>query len=431
MASSPSRPLLGDHTVPDRCPGALRPFAAADGLIARIRLAGSPLTLAQARGIGELAGRLGDGDIHLTTRANVQVRGLDAAGVRTFADAVADLGLLPSATHERARNIVVAPYAGAPLLDLARALDHEICSRLALAGLSGRFLVGIDDGSGMLLALPLDIALQVHGDAVHLALGSDPRGYVAGPLASPDDVARVVADLAEDLLGLTGSAAWNVDDLPPDAARRLHAHAASMNPAPPLRVVRELPDLLGARPDDGTAFVAATAPLGVVSPAGWRALVEVTAAARGLVRVTPWHAVVVEGVDPEDVDAALARLAATGWAVTADSPWGLVHACTGLPGCARSLADVHAHARAVVAAGRPEQPVMIAGCARRCGHPPVPHLSAVATSAQEYTLGCCDGTHGPQPEPMARCDAADLAPALAALSLPTSTPPISKDDDHR
>lgn len=415
-AGASVRPALGDHSVPDKCPGALRPFSAADGLIARVRLAGSPLTVAQARGIGALSAQVGDGQVHLTSRANVQVRGLDEDGARQFADAVAELGLLPSSTHERARNVVVAALADEDVLAVARALDRSICSRPALAGLSGRFLVGVDDGDGRLLALPLDVSLQVHGDVVRMALGTDPRGYEAGHTSDPDQVAAAVADAAADILELTREeGCWNVDDLSDDALDELHARVEGRLPATgSLRVVRTQPTFLGdMTSDDGRRFVAATAPLGAATGPGWDALADIAEAARGQIRVTPWHAVVVEGVAADALPAALARLAATGWAVSEESAWSDLGGCTGTPGCARSLSDVQSHARDLAADGPLGQPVMIVGCERRCGHPSVPHLVLVATGPDTYAVSEADGTHGPQPAPFATATTADLGRVIA------------------
>ena len=58
------------------CPGALRPMLSGDGLIVRIRPFCGAFSLEQARGLADLARRLGNGHIDLTRRANLQLRGL-------------------------------------------------------------------------------------------------------------------------------------------------------------------------------------------------------------------------------------------------------------------------------------------------------------------------------------------------------------------
>jgi precorrin-3B synthase len=61
-----------------------------------------------------------------------------------------------------------------------------------------------------------------------------------------------------------------------------------------------------------------------------------------------------------------------------DSAWHGVTACTGRPGCAKSLADVRADARNWL--GTPHtRPVHWAGCARRCGRPSGDVIEFVAT----------------------------------------------------
>ena len=58
------------------CPGALRPMQSGDGLIVRVRPCCGAFSLEQARGLADLARRLGNGHIDLTRRANLQLRGL-------------------------------------------------------------------------------------------------------------------------------------------------------------------------------------------------------------------------------------------------------------------------------------------------------------------------------------------------------------------
>lgn len=114
-ASPPPPPSPGAacaRSSGDACPGTLRLHRADDGALARIRIPGGVLTPPQADVLGRAAERLGDGELHLTSRGNVQLRGLaEDAGPR-LAELLAGAGLLPSARHERVRNVVASPSPG-------------------------------------------------------------------------------------------------------------------------------------------------------------------------------------------------------------------------------------------------------------------------------------------------------------------------------
>src|SRR4051794_27491073 len=96
----------------DACPGAVRLHEAADGYLARVRVPGGHLSLAQAEALGQTAARLGNGDLELTSRGNVQLRGLSPDAGIELATVLQDAGLLPSLEHDRARNIVASPLSG-------------------------------------------------------------------------------------------------------------------------------------------------------------------------------------------------------------------------------------------------------------------------------------------------------------------------------
>ncbi|MBX6767456.1 MAG: hypothetical protein IRY90_09950, partial [Actinomadura rubrobrunea] len=70
------KPDAPGRTRPDACPGALQVHEAADGPLARVRLPGGVIRAEQLRVLADCAATLGNGVIELTSRGNVQVRGL-------------------------------------------------------------------------------------------------------------------------------------------------------------------------------------------------------------------------------------------------------------------------------------------------------------------------------------------------------------------
>jgi precorrin-3B synthase len=336
-ASSP------DRARPDACPGAIAVHQAADGGLARIRVPGGTLTNAQFTAISSASADLGDGGLELTSRANLQIRGLAAGGEAELADRLWRAGLLPSISHERVRNIIASPLGDDQ--HLVDALDAALCASPELAALPGRFLITVGaDVSG----LGGDIGLV--GDALLLA-GTDTG------LRVPDPVSAVVR-AAHEFLAIRGEA-WRIAEVP-DGVSRIAARLGVPGSA---RI--SLPAPVPLKPGPAGDVLVAGAPLGRLSPPQTRALGDFP-----WVRLTPWRSVVVPGRPP---------LAGTGLVTTPDSVWNGVTACTGRPGCAKSLADVRADAAAWVTGRRTTVPVHWSGCDRRCGRPAGPVVDMIAT----------------------------------------------------
>src|SRR3954467_9160390 len=98
----------------DACPGALQTHAAADGALARVRIPGGGLSSAQLAALASAPRELGDGALELTSRGNVQLRGLAPGTEPELGDRLAGAGLLPSPTPERIPNVVASTLAGPP-----------------------------------------------------------------------------------------------------------------------------------------------------------------------------------------------------------------------------------------------------------------------------------------------------------------------------
>ncbi|MFD9291245.1 precorrin-3B synthase [Streptomyces sp. NPDC060030] len=390
MSASPLPPRSpGDacaRSSGDACPGALRLHRADDGALARIRIPGGVLTPRQADALGQAAERLGDGELHLTSRGNVQLRGLAPDCGAELAGLLHEAGLLPSERHERVRNVVASPLSGLDGLGSVdvgpwlTGLDRLLCGSAGTTALSGRFLFALDDGRGDVDALGADLTLLGQNDGDALLRVGHVDEVLRLPAAEGPRAALTAAEAFLDSARETG--AWRVKDLPDAAAaalpaevlRRLRRTGTTVTTGRRPRPLEALPPAHG--PVTGShreAALSVGVPLGRLVPAQWRLL-----SGAGELRLTPWRGIVVTGIGPGRADSMSARLADAGLITGPGSPWAGVGACIGRPGCAKSLADVRTEAGAAVGpAGR--LPVYWSGCERRCGHPHGEWIDVVAT----------------------------------------------------
>jgi precorrin-3B synthase len=390
----PATSPAADRTGADRCPGVLRLAEAADGYLARIRLPGGLIGARQLRALARLADELGDGRVELTSRGNVQLRGLAADVAGPLTDQLAQAGLFPSPEHDLVRNVLASPLAGLDggpdLTAIVQGLDAALCARPRLAELPGRFLFAVDDGRGDVAGLGADVVARVRADGA-VVNGLAVRGTAA------EDVVTVMLACAEaflDVRATEGGTAWRIAELTDGAERvrvaaaaRLGLTAASPPPSTSLAPVG---------PDGSTApTVPADRPVGVVgtaavllAPLGRLTAAQLTWVAdrvgERLARITPWRGVVLP--DLPDAAGLIRDAAGLGYGVDAASPWLRVTACAGRPGCASALADVQADA-AGFAARWPERIVHVSGCARHCGRPVGPLVDVTATSEGYQVAG--------------------------------------------
>jgi precorrin-3B synthase len=398
----------------DSCPGVLRPHLAADGALVRLRVPGGAVAISALKGLRAAAAELGDGRLGLTSRGNLQVRGIAPDKVGGLEALLGGLGLLPHPTHDRVRNIIASPLSGRgpqsveDVDPLVTALDAALCARPDLIALPGRFLVGLDDGTGDIAGEEPDV----------LALAVRPGRFEVRPFGAANGVrvgrARVVeAVLAAATAFLAerakqDSRAWRVNELPGAAEAMVAALAGAGFAASPNSSLGEpgapLPGL--TEQGDGRFAVCAVVPLGILDGEQMDALAacaelaadpdlvdggeldglefgdaqEAAGLADSPLRVTVWRRVVVRDLELPAALAAQELLAAVGLVVGPEEAWVRITACAGRPGCAKSRADVQADARAFAARGAARGPLVHwAGCERGCG---TPH-GAVALLAEE------------------------------------------------
>jgi precorrin-3B synthase len=350
------------------CPTAWRPMAAGDGLILRVRPRLAHLTPAQARTIGAVADTHGNGQIDLTNRAALQLRGVGEADWPAALTALVDAGLVDPDPEREARAILVAPAwrEGDDTHRIAVALLDRLDTLPALPGKIG---LAIDAGDTPVLGdSPADfriargaaggLILRAEGRAAAWTLVPDEevtalialaQWFAASGGIAAGRMARHVAPLPESLAGTARLCPCDSSTPEPGEAR---GDGGSRAPA-----FADVPtgddDIRAARaarscPGRGTAIGLPFGRIAASTLADLAARPGVT----GL-RMTPWRTLLVEGLDP-----ASPGLPASTPAERA------VDACVGAPACPQASVETRALARRLAphVAGR----LHVSGCAKGC-----------------------------------------------------------------
>lgn len=333
------------------CPGALRPMLSGDGLVVRIRPPFGRLSAAQAAAIARAAEAHGNGIIDLSTRANLQLRGVAERSHAPLIDDLRAHGLIdPDIETESLRNLIVTPFRDPGTETLAATLTA------ALAGmprLPGKFGFAVDTGPRpVLAAASADIRLERSADG----------GLILRPDGSP--LGRRLTDLARDA---TGMAEWFVAAGGVRNGRGRMAALVATGAVPP------------------GCTVAPAEPLPVPGP-GLRAEGALVALALGQMRagtlhalagpghaitLTPWRMLLLAGAT------ALPEIA--GLVTDPEDPILRVTACTGAPGCPQARGETRRLARTLAAELPAGRSLHLSGCPKGCAHPAPCDLVLTAT----------------------------------------------------
>jgi precorrin-3B synthase len=351
--------VMSQFAIKGWCPGALRPMRSGDGLVVRIRPHGRRLSRAQATGIAELAERFGNGQMDVTNRANLQIRGVSDAGHMPLIEGLARLDLIDADPGAEAlRNIVVTPFwvAGDDIASLVTELELALAARRL--SLPAKFGFAVDCGAARVLA-DISADIRIERDATcGLIVRAD--GAAHGCAVARSDAVRSALDLAEWFIASGGAT---------NGRGRMAAHLAAGATLPAGLTGLAIParTMPSPRPGllDGGALVALA--FGQLKSAALRILAK---EADGL-RLTPWRMLFVEGLrDMPDAD---------GLVTEADDPILRVIACSGAPACGEAHAGTRALAMQLAAHIPAHSRLHVSGCAKGCAHPGAAPLTLVAT----------------------------------------------------
>jgi precorrin-3B synthase len=342
------------------CPGAWRPMESGDGLVVRIRPQRGRIDAVQAAGIAELAERYGNGLIDLTSRANLQIRGVTDAGYPALIEGLARLGLLdPDPDVEGRRNILIAPFWEAG--DEAALLADELARALASGpvGLPVKFGFAIDCGKERVLARDsADVRIE-RDDAGQLIARAD--GAEFGRPVTRSEAVKIALELADWFLSSGGVK---------EGRGRMAAHIAAGATPPEY--------LLGDATPARNSFVPrpGLTPQGAMLGAAFGQVTSATlnrlAGKARAFRMTPWRMMLAEDLHEMPAD--------DGLVTRADDSRLRVIACSGAPRCREAHADTRALAAALAPHVDAGVTLHVSGCGKGCAHPGPAPLTLVATA---------------------------------------------------
>jgi ferredoxin-nitrite reductase len=358
---------------------------AQDAYMCRLRLPAGIVTSHQFRGIADAAEQFGGGYTHVTTRANLQIREIQAGDAVHVLSALFDLGIVPRGSGaDNIRNVTASPTAGIDpqeLIDtrpLARELHYYILHHREMYGLPRKFNIAYDGGGTIAV---LEETNDIGFSAVRVAEGKPvPAGVyfrmALGGITGHKDLARDTGVLLRPEECTAAAAAVvrvfneNGDRTDRRKARMKYVldrwglekyvvETEKYMPAPfrrlPLEDCEPRPPLIrgahiGFHPQRQPGLVYA----GVVLPVGRMSCDQMRGLARiadrhgsGTIRLTVWQNLLIPDLPEDQVDTVKREIEALGfgWKAT-EVRTGLV-ACTGNFGCKFSSSDTKRHALAI------------------------------------------------------------------------------------
>jgi ferredoxin-nitrite reductase len=392
----------------------------------RLRIPNGIVTAAQFLGLADLAARYGGGYAHVTTRANVQIREVQAHNAVAMIEAVQDLGLCSRGSGaDNIRNVTGTPTAGIDPQELidtrpyAREWHFHILNDRSLYGLPRKFNVAFD-GAGTIAVLEdtNDIGFQAvevkdgfglkPGVWFKLCLGgiTGHRDFArdTGVLVEPKDacmvadaVVRVFIDHGDRTDRTKARLKYVLDSmgvekflvLLEEKLGRKFDRAVPGAVAP--RPAFDRTAHLGIHPQkqQGLNWLGVVVPVGRMSVAQMHGLADIARdCGDGDLRLTVWQNLLISGVPTDKLHAAQEHIEALGLAITTNAIRAGLVACTGNTGCKFAASDTKRHAEEIarwcetrVALDTPVN-IHLTGCHHSCAQHFVSEIGLLACKVQ-------------------------------------------------
>ncbi|HEX5958595.1 MAG TPA: NirA family protein, partial [Hyphomicrobiaceae bacterium] len=358
---------------------------AQNSYMCRLRIPNGILSHGQFAGIADLADRCAGGYAHVTTRANLQIREIEAKHAVEVIETIQELGLCSRGSGaDNIRNVTGTPTAGIDPQELidtapyARQWHHHILNDRSLYGLPRKFNVAFD-GAGRIAALEdtNDIGFQavevtdgfgvepgvwfrvlIGGITGHRDFAQD-TGVICKPAeatAISDAIVRVFIDHGDrgdrtrarlkyvlDAMGREKFLAL-VEEKLGRKLTRVPAEAI----LPRSAFDRAAHIGVHAQKQAGRNWIGVALNVGRLSPDQMRGLARIAAdLGDGDIRLTVWQNLLLSGVPDDKVVLARAAIDALGLSTEATSVRAGLVACTGSAGCKFAASDTKRHAEEI------------------------------------------------------------------------------------
>ncbi|MDQ0321943.1 precorrin-3B synthase [Pararhizobium capsulatum DSM 1112] len=364
------------------CPTLSRPMQTGDGLLVRLRPSMPGLSSDQLIALANAARTHGNGILDITTRGNLQIRGLSPQTVGGLARDIDDAGIVPV----QGLAIETPPLAGYDPTEICNPLPLSAALRAAVENaqppfvLAPKLSVTIDGGgkldlSGVVADIRLTAEVQGGDVSWRLALAGDGKSATQLSSLSEDAAIDVVLDLLRRLSALGPMARGR--DLVADgmtfrpAAGSSEAGTTSTRHPAGIHVLAQ----------DRIVFGAALAFGQIDAETLITFIRETEALGAKEFRLAPDHALLVLGLR-SDAAAAFSRCATRlGLRPDPHDKGNHIAVCAGKGACGSATIDTKQVARQVIA-DAPELldgslALHVSGCAKGCAHPSAALLTLV------------------------------------------------------
>jgi ferredoxin-nitrite reductase len=392
----------------------------------RLRIPNGILNADQFAGLADLADRYGGGYAHVTTRANLQIREIEAANAVAMLESVQDLGLCSRGSGaDNIRNVTGTPTAGIDPQELidtrpyAREWHFHILNDRSLYGLPRKFNVAFD-GGGSVPALEdtNDIGFQAvqvkegfglePGIWFKLGLGGITGHYDftrdTGVLIRPEDackaadaVVRVFIEHGNRTDRTKARLKYVLDAMGTEKFLALTEvkFGRKFDRAPAEAIAPRLPSgrtaHIGVHPQKqlGLNWIGVVVPVGRLTSDQMRGLAEIARhCGDGDIRLTVWQNLLISGVSDAKVASARERIGALGLSIETNAIRSGLVACTGNAGCKFAASNTKKHAEDIarwcearVALDTPVN-IHLTGCHHSCAQHCISEIGLLACKVQ-------------------------------------------------
>ncbi len=392
----------------------------------RLRIPNGIVKAAQFAGIADLAERYGGGYAHVTTRANLQIREVEARDAVATIEAIQDLGLCSRGSGaDNIRNVTGTPTAGIDPQELidtrayAREWHFHILNDRSLYGLPRKFNVAFD-GAGTIAVLEDTNDIGFQAVRVNEGFGLSPGIWFklclggltghhdfareTGVLVPPQDACMVADAVVRVFIDhgnrsdrtkarlkyvLDAVGVENFLGLVEEKFGRKLDHAVPGAIATRPAFDRTAHIGIHAQKQDGLHWIGIVVPVGRLSVAQMHGLAAIAREfGDGDLRLTVWQNLLISGMPTEKLSAAQERVEALGLAIKTNAIRSGLVACTGNTGCKFAASDTKRHAEEIARWCETRVPldvpvnIHLTGCHHSCAQHFISEIGLLACKIQ-------------------------------------------------